>query len=286
LRKGRKVVKLAESGLAWSERFTFYDQVHTTGMDIKQAVDACAAVTLGKDMVFRDYAQGTFRMRGIGKGQTICLIVVPEIDERIRNQVSISSGRIVNKIREGKQYLKDVLSWLVVNSMRVDGIQFDLLCEQNLANVWRKRAFQTLLQGYKDVDSKLEQKDLILSLQVFRERVDFVIENSVPIDLKYSDKISKMITIHGNMLQIPADRDETNRILKLVKEEENRNEMIRMRAAPISSVISVIPSNGEEGMEVTTTVTEQAFNREQVQEVMLSLLLLMINFYFLAYFIF
>ena len=45
LRKGFKVVKLADSGLAWGERFTFYDQVHTTGMDIKQAVDACAALT-------------------------------------------------------------------------------------------------------------------------------------------------------------------------------------------------------------------------------------------------
>ena len=44
------MVKLSDSGLAWSERFTFYDQVHTTGMDIKQAVDACAALTLGKDM--------------------------------------------------------------------------------------------------------------------------------------------------------------------------------------------------------------------------------------------
>jgi hypothetical protein len=87
LRKGRKVVKLNESGLAWGERFTFYDQVHTTGMDIKQAVDACAVLTLGKDMVFRDYAQGAFRMRGIGKGQTITLFVVPEIDEKIRLQV-------------------------------------------------------------------------------------------------------------------------------------------------------------------------------------------------------
>jgi hypothetical protein len=50
LRKGLKVVKLSDSGLAWNERFTFYDQVHTTGMDIKQTVDACAALTLGKDM--------------------------------------------------------------------------------------------------------------------------------------------------------------------------------------------------------------------------------------------
>ena len=31
LRKGLKVVKLVESGLAWGERFSFYDQVHTTG---------------------------------------------------------------------------------------------------------------------------------------------------------------------------------------------------------------------------------------------------------------
>ena len=102
LRQGRKVVKLSESGLGWNERFTFYDQVrqngivnlltnatqvHTTGMDIKQSVDACAALTLGKDMVFRDYAQGAFRMRGIGKGQTICLLVVPEINDKIITQV-------------------------------------------------------------------------------------------------------------------------------------------------------------------------------------------------------
>jgi len=40
-------------------------------MDIQQTIDARAVLTLGKDMTFRDYAQGAFRMRGIGKGQTI-----------------------------------------------------------------------------------------------------------------------------------------------------------------------------------------------------------------------
>ena len=50
------------------------DQVHTTGMDIKQAASARAALTLGKDMSFRDYAQGAYRMRGIGKGQTVELL--------------------------------------------------------------------------------------------------------------------------------------------------------------------------------------------------------------------
>ena len=58
LRKGAKVVSLAECGVALERRFTFYDQVHTTGMDIPQLMNAHASLTLGKDMVFRDYAQG------------------------------------------------------------------------------------------------------------------------------------------------------------------------------------------------------------------------------------
>ncbi len=89
-----------------------------------------------------------------------------------------------------------MLSWLVINSMRVDGIQFDLLCEQSVANVWRKRAFANLCVGYRDVDSHIEQPDLRNSLQVFRERVDFVIENSVPQTIRYSDKISQLINVN------------------------------------------------------------------------------------------
>ena len=197
LRKGLKVVKLAESGLAWSERFTFYDQVHTTGMDIKQAVDACAAVTLGKDMVFRDYAQGSFRMRGIGKGQTLCLLVVPEIEDRIRTQVAIGAGTttqsIVSTSKDSRQYLRDVLSWLTINSMRVDGIQFSLLCEQSVENIWRKRAFSTLRSDYRSVDATSCSPELERSLQVFRERIDFEIENSVPLTTPYSEKIASLI---------------------------------------------------------------------------------------------
>ena len=203
LRKGRKVVKLNESGLGWNERFTFYDQVHTTGMDIKQSVDACAALTLGKDMVFRDYAQGAFRMRGIGKGQTICLIIVPEIEERIRSQVSIGSGRKVEHFaitKDQSALLKNVLSWLSINSMKVDGVQFDLLCEQNACNVWRKVAFNTLCKEYHQVDTTNISQNLSTCLQVFRERVDFVIENSVPQTIKYSEKISRLITTNRYLI--------------------------------------------------------------------------------------
>ena len=53
----RRDVQLAECGIPAHERFAFYDQVHTTGMDIKHTPDARAVLTLGKDMGLRDFAQ-------------------------------------------------------------------------------------------------------------------------------------------------------------------------------------------------------------------------------------
>ena len=50
LRQTREVTKLADSGVPAQRRFAFYDQVHTTGMDIQHKLDALAALTLGKDM--------------------------------------------------------------------------------------------------------------------------------------------------------------------------------------------------------------------------------------------
>ena len=64
IRGAAKSIPLSECGLSRGSRFTFYDQVHTTGMDIKQQINACACLTIGKDMVFRDYAQGVLPYEG------------------------------------------------------------------------------------------------------------------------------------------------------------------------------------------------------------------------------
>eukprot|EP00965_Chrysotila_dentata_P072858 2408431-Pleurochrysis_carterae.AAC.1 len=37
-----------------------------------------------------------------------------------------------------QQALHDVSAWLVINSMRTECVQFDQLCSQNLANIWRQ----------------------------------------------------------------------------------------------------------------------------------------------------
>jgi hypothetical protein len=84
VRSTMRAVVLSQCGISVNKRFAFYDQVHTTGIDIKHCLNARGAVTLGKDMVFRDLAQGAFRLRGIGEGQTIELLVIPEVRAHAR----------------------------------------------------------------------------------------------------------------------------------------------------------------------------------------------------------
>ena len=45
-----RVVSADQCGVALERRFAFYDQIHTTGMDIKHVVNATAVITLGKIM--------------------------------------------------------------------------------------------------------------------------------------------------------------------------------------------------------------------------------------------
>ena len=75
-------------------------------------------------------------MRGIGKGQTIRLYLIPEIRKRITAELpqGCATGRAA----------ADVPAWLLVNSMRMESLQFVQMSMQELQNVWRKRALRTL----------------------------------------------------------------------------------------------------------------------------------------------
>jgi hypothetical protein len=134
MREGGRSIGLDQCGVSPEKYFSFYDQVHTTGMDIKQAPTAHAVVTVGKDMTFRDYAQGCYRMRGIGQGQTIELYVIPEVQNRIEADLIAMKHDLV----------LDVPAWLVLNSIRMEGLQFVQLQLQELHNGWRKRGLASL----------------------------------------------------------------------------------------------------------------------------------------------
>jgi hypothetical protein len=101
-----RVLKFAECGLSADKYFAFYDQVHTTGMDIRHVPDAKAALTLGKDMTFRDYAQGAYRMRGLESGQSIVLWIIPEVAQLIKDEV--------NRGRAGEMFHQNSLDFTLI----------------------------------------------------------------------------------------------------------------------------------------------------------------------------
>ena len=182
MRHGMNVVRLNQSGIPPHKRFSFYDQIHTTGMDIHQCIDARAVLTLGKDMTFRDYAQGAYRMRGIGKGQTIELFIIPEVMRLINDQIVKLNKKPQNPLQvqplaptggyasdllslanplsappsmqaagSGRQLLVNVSAWLTVNGMKSENMQFKMLCQQSIENVTRKRAYKTLTTNYREL---------------------------------------------------------------------------------------------------------------------------------------
>ncbi|KAF0690318.1 Aste57867_18249 [Aphanomyces stellatus] len=209
LRDHNAALPLILCGLSPEKRFTFYDQVHTTGMDIKQGINARAVLTLGKDMTFRDYAQGAYRMRGIGAGQTIHLYLIPEVENRIRQELSLVDSKSLDAFR------LHVPAWLLVNSMKMESMQLVQLSLQELHNIWRTRALEALLA---DVDRHKtthtpgqrllrfhESTPLRPCIEAFRVQVSYAIAAQVPLPRAISDTIHELTAAHESLLDPATD---------------------------------------------------------------------------------
>lgn len=193
-------------------------------MDIKQAPSAKAVITLGKDMTFRDFAQGAYRMRGIGQGQTVHLYIIPEV----RNLMKEELGTKVHMPHK-EDTLMDVPSWLFVNSMRMETLQYVKLSSQELYNVWRKRALTELeeeveVNAWKNGEQggmrlgrfrKKESSQLLTEcVSLFREPLGFIIPDKVPTREYFHAKLKELANQYKIFVQ---DRPElTERVGKIL----------------------------------------------------------------------
>lgn len=241
-----RVVSADQCGVSLDKRFAFYDQIHTTGMDIKHVVNATAVITLGKDMVFRDYVQGAYRMRGIGMGQKIHVYIIPEVRELISRELQQANFTVSAHLRD--HTLEDVVAWLIVNSLRSEQTQWTMLCVQNISNLYRKNAFRCLhdstsffTNGVKAVESSeqsdsltvaveeeksgedlnltreefLEKLDKLKSLEIFNESIDFSLDAGVPDPIPFEKKLRSMLEENEDFL-LPEQHVVGNHIMELV----------------------------------------------------------------------
>lgn len=176
LRGAVKPALLSEAGVPMDRRFTFFDQVHTTGTDTKQPLQSYAALTLSASMTFRDYAQGAWRMRGLGKGQKLRMVIAPELAKKVQGIVKV----------EGELGLHDAVAFMLSNQFDSEGKQFAALQLQNLATVWRQHALNDLME--KEVKVR-ESKDMRPQVESFLESLRFPVESKVHQPLTLDQKM-------------------------------------------------------------------------------------------------
>lgn len=216
-----RVLKLAECGIPKVKRFAFYDQVHTTGMDIEHTPNAVAVQTLGKDMTFRDFSQGAYRMRGIGQGQRVHLLIIPEVFDLV--QRTIKSMRRPGHTLSTQSVLNDVSAWLLVNSIRSEHTQHNQLCIQTICNVWRKEAYEILLKANSDGVFKrggVFPPEVIDALHVFREPVDYTVPTFVPQPRMFSEAIGTMVAGHTAFIRTDEGKGVVQGIVDQTKRED------------------------------------------------------------------
>ena len=138
---GRRL-DLAESSIPAERRFTFYDQIHTTGMDIHQAANVVGVVTVNKDMTFRDYAQGSWRMRGLEHtGQKLTVLVSPQVEKLIDDKLSLSVKK-KKKQKKGEASLSPfrIVAFLMLNHLESLARQQAQMKRLQIHTDWKKAA--------------------------------------------------------------------------------------------------------------------------------------------------
>lgn len=189
-----QILKLSQCGLAWSERFSFYDQIHTTGMDIKQHPRANAAITVGKDTTFRDFAQGAYRMRGLAKGQPqkLDIFIIPEVWSLVEKEVSsryketariTQADRKINKLSD--KAAGAVSAWMLLNSIRLESKQMMQLCVQNVDSVYRRAALSEMLSA----SSSRKTAERQAFSRVFMEHIDVKVASKIPTPKSFVDEL-------------------------------------------------------------------------------------------------
>ena len=121
--------------------------------------------TLNKDLSFRDVAQACYRMRGVGRGQTLRYVLVPEVAKLVRDFSSSSS-----------EDLSAVAALLYHNGFKTETAQGRLLCEQTVRNVWRKRSLTLMVDAARS--RRAPPCGLDACVEIFSDHVDASVPNS------------------------------------------------------------------------------------------------------------
>lgn len=225
-------------------------------------------------------------MRGIAAGQTLTIFLTPEV-VKLMAEVHQACGHgdwkakleslhaeARQKTGQSGQLLRDVAAWLVINSMRSEKLQFNLLSEQSLSNVWRKPAYRHLMTD--EARARVGTNEIIkhdrVCLDVFRQRLAYGVENTVPTSKPFFEKLREMVDAHQELIVGDHERATVDYLLQLVHGTEGG--AVQTEATRVDTDRNIRGSEAAAAFETAVedmgtpaeVAKERQFNAEQVQE--------------------
>lgn len=166
LEKGRNnSIPLKQSGLRNDQRIVLWDQEHTTGSDIAVG-NQTAAMTVSRHTLLRDIMQAAWRLRRLGGGQNVRLLVPAADGEVIRATIA----QVFHEDIRGPITLAHVLLYAAYNqAVRQGEDNFRALPHKMLAVVLDK-VMKVLLTSTMDLQATLALFRDVIGL--FVQRVD------------------------------------------------------------------------------------------------------------------
>jgi hypothetical protein len=176
----------------------------------------------------------------------------------------------------------DVPAWLLLNSMRMEGLQFIRLGLQELSNVWRKRALASLIEDVHQRSFALSDPSsqrlrrflpanndqapwLVQCINQFREVIGFPIEERVPVPQLFSARLGRLLAEHDSMISSPSDKERVaGVVLKITQVSDARNVEHNLDA----EIVQENEAEAEEEAEEEAQQEEQkmdAFTRDDEQ---------------------
>jgi hypothetical protein len=104
--------------------------------------------------------------------------------------------------------LRDVLAWVLVNTLRLEAAQQALLTQQSLAYVWRKQAFRSLVAHATQLAAAATAPPAAepMSMSVFREPVDYDVANVPPTPGSVEARLAQTAATHQHWLATDEQR--------------------------------------------------------------------------------
>ncbi|KAJ9453253.1 hypothetical protein DIPPA_05970 [Diplonema papillatum] len=120
LERNGRCLPLGSSPVHERDSFVIFDEAHCRGADMRMQRTAVGLITLGPQLCKDKFMQGAGRMRALGAGQRLEILVVEEISHGIkgkRNALASSSMQSSATSVARDITVNDILLWLVLNTL-------------------------------------------------------------------------------------------------------------------------------------------------------------------------